>query len=146
MRAPDDAVIGGHTVGAIQQQWEATHVSVNATDNESSSGHSPPIRVKRENTNGGNCALDSATISKRKRETKAIITIGVKDESGVITHFIVRRATPMRRVLFAYKKRAGVQDVNFVFDGDRVSGEATSETLGMEDGDQLYVMAEQTGD
>jgi len=45
----------------------------------------------------------------------------------------------------AYAKKTGVGGCRFMFDGSRVSGDDTAESIGMESGDSIDVLVEQVG-
>ena len=70
------------------------------------------------------------------------ITICVKDQSTV-THFRIKKQSTLRKVFSAYKKRTGLQNVRFLFDGKRVKDDDTPDQHGLKEGDQIDVMVDQ---
>ena len=71
------------------------------------------------------------------------LTIFVKDQSGVETHFRIKTHTLLKKVFTAYKKKTGqesVDSVRFLFDGERLKDDDTPDKLGLEEGDQIDVV------
>jgi len=59
----------------------------------------------------------------------------------------IKRSTPLKKLMEAYCKRQGLSQasVRFVFDGNRVQGTETADSLEMDDQDVIDVLVEQTG-
>lgn len=76
-----------------------------------------------------------------------VINLIVKDQMGAEVHFKVKSHTKLEKVFKAYceKKSIEQQAVRFVFDGQRVNGDSTPESLGMEDGETIDCFMQQVG-
>mmetsp|Transcript_10789 Transcript_10789/g.34329 ORF Transcript_10789/g.34329 Transcript_10789/m.34329 type:complete len:95 (+) Transcript_10789:85-369(+) len=76
-----------------------------------------------------------------------MIMITLKDHDDKTTHFRIKRTTRLAKVFQAYAQRQGVDiaQYRFLLDGDRLAPDQTPESAGMEDGDQVDVMAMQEG-
>ncbi|KAJ2383259.1 hypothetical protein H4S02_005384 [Coemansia sp. RSA 2611] len=61
--------------------------------------------------------------------------------------FKIKRSTKLAKLMQAYCSRTGKSSgtVRFLVDGERITGESTPETLGLEDGDTIDAMTEQVG-
>lgn len=75
------------------------------------------------------------------------LTLKVKSQDGNEIFFKIKKNTQLKKLMDAYCSRNGVipSTVRFLFDGDRVQESATPSDLGMEDGDEIDAMVEQTG-
>ena len=75
------------------------------------------------------------------------LTVSIKDQSGEMMHFKIKKTTKMSKVFDAYASRKGQArpSLRFMLDGRRVTDEQTPGELGLEDGDQLDAVMEQTG-
>ncbi|KIW03406.1 uncharacterized protein PV09_05611 [Verruconis gallopava] len=74
------------------------------------------------------------------------LNIKVTDSNNEI-FFKIKRTTQLKKLMDAFCERSGKspQSVRFLFDGSRVSGTDTPDTLDMQDGDTLEVHQEQVG-
>ena len=65
-------------------------------------------------------------------------------QSEDIIHFKVKKTTKLSKLMEAWCQRQGLpfKACRFVFDGDRLKGDETPESLGMEDDDQIDVFFE----
>ncbi|GMM50421.1 SUMO family protein [Starmerella bacillaris] len=61
--------------------------------------------------------------------------------------FKVKMKTPLKRVIDAFCKRTGKDrnSLRFIFDGERIHDEDTPASIGMEDGDFIEALNQQTG-
>lgn len=75
------------------------------------------------------------------------ITLRVKNQAGSETFFKVKPTTRLDKVFDAYAQRSGSDraHLRFMYDGDRLDGNQTPESLEMSDNDQIDVMLEQQG-
>jgi len=75
------------------------------------------------------------------------ITLKVVDANGAEVFFKIKKQTPIRKMMNAFCERQGVSpnSVRFLYDGKRITGDATPAELDMEDGDSIDVVVEQTG-
>lgn len=75
------------------------------------------------------------------------INLQVKSQRGDEIFFKVRRATKFQKLMDAYCARKGcrLNEVRFLFDGQRLNGGQTPHEQEMEDGDIIDVVVEQTG-
>ena len=75
------------------------------------------------------------------------ITLCVKDMTGAVTFFRVKRSTEMDKVFNAYAAQKGVDRValRFMVDGERIGTDATPEMLDLEDHDLIDVLNEPKG-
>lgn len=75
------------------------------------------------------------------------LTLKVKSQDGIETYFKIKRNTQLRKLMESFCTRQGINPstVRFLFDGERIHDESTPEALGMEDGDEIDAMVEQTG-
>ncbi|KAJ2400158.1 dolichyl-phosphate-mannose-protein mannosyltransferase pmt3 [Coemansia sp. RSA 2559] len=67
------------------------------------------------------------------------------DNSEVM--FKIKRSTKLAKLMQAYCARAGksFDTVRFLVDGERINGDSTPDSLGLEDGDAIDAMTEQIG-
>ena len=79
--------------------------------------------------------------------TAATITVNVRNQQGVDTFFRVKRTTPFRKLFNGYANRTGapIHTIRFLYDGERLDANDTMESAGLEDGDQIDALLEQTG-
>ncbi len=75
------------------------------------------------------------------------ITIGVKQQSGDVIYFKLKRDTLLQRIFDAYAERVGVckDSLSFFFDGNRIFGHLTARVLELEDDDIIDVHLVQVG-
>ena len=75
------------------------------------------------------------------------VTIRVKDLTGEETMFKIKKSTKFVKIMNAYAMRKGVEamSLRFLLDCERIHPDDTCATLQLEDGDQVYVMLEQSG-
>lgn len=75
------------------------------------------------------------------------IALKVVSQDGVEVFFKIKRSTHLKKLMDAYSKRQGLSpaSVRFVFDGDRLNGNETPDSLEMADQDTIDVLVEQTG-
>lgn len=74
------------------------------------------------------------------------LTNTVKDNMTNTMEVRVKNTTPMKKVMEAWKAKRRVQgDLRFLFDGERVTEDATCESMGMGEGDVIEVFTEQLG-
>ncbi|PIA17805.1 hypothetical protein COEREDRAFT_80151 [Coemansia reversa NRRL 1564] len=61
--------------------------------------------------------------------------------------FKIKRSTKLAKLMQAYCARTGKSSgtVRFLVDGERINGDSTPDTLGLEDGDTIDAMTEQVG-
>ncbi len=81
------------------------------------------------------------------KEEQTHITLHAMSQSGDSLQFKVRMTTPLQKVMDAYCSRMHVSEesVRFLYDGDRVKGISTPETMNMENNDIIDVVLQQTG-
>ncbi len=75
------------------------------------------------------------------------ICLFAQSQNGDSLQFKVRMTTPLQKVINAYCSRMSISEeaVRFLYDGVRVDGKGTVKSHGMEDGDILDVVLQQTG-
>jgi small ubiquitin-related modifier len=75
------------------------------------------------------------------------INVKVVGNDGSELHFKIKKNTILKKLMEAYYKRQGLQDgtLRFTFDGNRIIADRTAGQVGLEDGDTIDVMSEQTG-
>lgn len=75
------------------------------------------------------------------------LNLKVKSQDGNAVYFKVKKSTQLRKLMDAYCKRVGkdINEVRFLFDGNRIEGEQTPQDLEMEDDDEIDAMVAQTG-
>jgi small ubiquitin-related modifier len=96
------------------------------------------IDVLIEALGGGDTAADGEV---------ATINIKVKDQSGDEMLFKVKKTTKMSKIMEAYAQRrgVGVENLRFVYDGQRLSKDGTPKMMEMDDEDQIDVTLETVG-
>merc|ERR1719146_540763 len=82
-----------------------------------------------------------------KKEKPVHLQLTIKGNDNDKVYFKVTKTTKLKKLMDAYCGRLGVQaeSVRFMFDGDRLNPESSAEDAGMEDGDEIDAMVEQTG-
>lgn len=85
-------------------------------------------------------------VSSVKAEDIEHINLKVNYEGNEV-FFKIKRGTPLKKLMDAFCKRQGVapEQMRFVFDGNRLEGKETANTLGMEENDTIDVLVQQTG-
>ena len=75
------------------------------------------------------------------------ITLRVCSSDGVEIYFKIRRKTALKKLIGAYCTRLSKDPatVRFMYNGERLSGDATPDSLEMEENDVIDAMVEQTG-
>ena len=75
------------------------------------------------------------------------INIRVVAQDGAQVHFKVKTTTQLSKVFDSYCQRQGItrNTVRFVFDGDRLFDTYMPKDIGLEDGDEIDVLVDQTG-
>jgi small ubiquitin-related modifier len=75
------------------------------------------------------------------------LQLKVKNSEGKETVFKLKKQTALRKMMDAYCQREGLPSdgVRFLFEGERLNREHTPDNLGMEDGDVIDALIEQTG-
>lgn len=75
------------------------------------------------------------------------VQIKVRSSDGAEVFFRIKRTTKLEKLTAAYCERAGIShdSIRFLYDGERVKGDMTPVDLGIEDGDVIDAMAQQTG-
>ncbi len=83
----------------------------------------------------------------KPEETLPHINIKVVNADGAEVFFKIKPSTTLKKLMEAFCQRLGLQftSVRFSFDGNRISPEHTAAQLGMEEGDVIDAMVEQTG-
>ncbi|SCM23327.1 small ubiquitin-related modifier, putative [Plasmodium chabaudi chabaudi] len=75
------------------------------------------------------------------------IQVKVRSPDGAEVFFKIKRKTKLEKLMEVYCNRLGqsIEAVRFLYDGDRIHGENTPDQLGIEDGDVIDAMVQQTG-
>ncbi|SBS84641.1 small ubiquitin-related modifier, putative [Plasmodium ovale wallikeri] len=75
------------------------------------------------------------------------IQVKVRSPDGAEVFFKIKRKTKLEKLMEVYCNRLGqsMEAVRFLYDGDRIHGENTPDQLGIEDGDVIDAMVQQTG-
>lgn len=75
------------------------------------------------------------------------LNIQVQNSDGSKVKFRVKRVTRMEKVFEAYCKKMGlnINQIRFIFDGNKIGKQQTPEELELEDNDLIEVVVEQTG-
>lgn len=81
------------------------------------------------------------------KSNPAHIQVTLAEQSGQELSFRVRPTHTFEKIINAFCKarHASVTTYRFLYDGQRINGKATMTDLGMEDGDMIDVMMNQTG-
>ncbi|MES1922819.1 SUMO protein smt3 [Bonamia ostreae] len=84
---------------------------------------------------------------KEEKKSTEHINIKVRSQDNNEVFFKVRKSTPMNKVMEAYCSRVGkpVGSVRFLFEGERLMKNSNAEKIGLEEGDTIDAMVEQTG-
>eukprot|EP01122_Echinamoeba_exundans_P014502 TRINITY_DN6585_c1_g1_i1.p1 TRINITY_DN6585_c1_g1~~TRINITY_DN6585_c1_g1_i1.p1 ORF type:complete len:119 (-),score=32.75 TRINITY_DN6585_c1_g1_i1:86-397(-) len=75
------------------------------------------------------------------------INLRVVAQDGSEVLFKIKRSTPLRKLMDAYCQKQSIAptSLRFLFDGKRVQPDQSPQDIGMEDGDILDAVAQQTG-
>ncbi|EDO06751.1 Ubiquitin-like pmt3/smt3 family protein [Babesia bovis T2Bo] len=75
------------------------------------------------------------------------IQIKVRSPDGSEVYFKIKKKAKLEKLMSTYCVRLGQSPdaVRFLFDGDRIKGDSTPEELGIEHGDIIDAMVQQTG-
>ncbi|KAK2640302.1 hypothetical protein Ddye_028097 [Dipteronia dyeriana] len=97
-----------------------------------------------------NHAVDSPTVKKEQEEKKTpseYMTLRVKDKDHNELVFMVKKATPLKKLMDAYCVRKNVELNTFVFlfDGRHLRPEQTPDEAGLGDGDEIDTFQHQLG-
>ncbi|KAJ2160310.1 SUMO protein smt3 [Coemansia sp. RSA 552] len=103
------------------------------------------------NNNGGGSSINppNEDVKDTKPDTTSAEHISIKvassDNSEIM--FKIKRSTRLAKLMQAYCTRTGKASgtVRFLVDGERIGGDSTPDTLGLEDGDTIDAMTEQVG-
>ncbi|CDJ56371.1 ubiquitin-like protein SMT3 precursor, putative [Eimeria maxima] len=78
---------------------------------------------------------------------KEHMQLKVRSPDGSEVYFKIKRRTKLEKLMTAYCNRLGqsIDSVRFLYDGERVKPEKTPMDLGIEDGDVIDAMVQQTG-
>ena len=81
------------------------------------------------------------------RRFKRVCSSGDCSQDGSEVYFKIKRRTKLEKLMTAYCNRLGqsIDSVRFLYDGERVKPEKTPMDLGIEDGDVIDAMVQQTG-
>lgn len=97
---------------------------------------------------GGDCkpVPSSGSSGGAKSETEHI-NLRVQGQDALTLDFKMKRSTNMGRMMKAYCDKKCIQPsaVRFLYDGQRILETHTADKLGMEDGDVVDVVLQQTG-
>ena len=82
-----------------------------------------------------------------KEDNDATLNISVKDVSGNLTQFKIKKETKLGKVMNAYAQKMGValDSIRFFFDGRPIDKDSTPKMMEMENDDQIDVFLQQTG-
>jgi len=82
-----------------------------------------------------------------KTENPDTINVKVVTSSGEEVFFKIKRNTKLSKLQGAYAAKVGkdVASIRFLYEGDRITEDATPASLEMEDNDTIDVMVEQVG-
>ncbi len=75
------------------------------------------------------------------------IRLKAVSQDGQEVVFKIRHETPLKKLMEAYCKNRGLApaQIRFLYDGERIQGSSTPESLEMEEGDIIDVVLQQTG-
>ena len=104
----------------------------------------PPVLIFSTSTSAAMSDEDAKPAEESNNET---ITIQVKDQTGELTLFKIKKSTKMSKVFSAYAQRKGVElaSLRFLLDGERISETDTPKMLELEDEDQIDCVLAQVG-
>ena len=83
-----------------------------------------------------------------KTENEEIIHLKVKSSDHEEIFFKIKKVTPLKKLMEKYCERMGLQNLNnvrFLFDGERIVPSNTPAQLNMQNGDEIDVYVEQHG-
>ena len=83
-----------------------------------------------------------------KTETEEIIHLKVKSNDHEEIFFKIKKVTPLKKLMEKYCERMGLSNLNnvrFLFDGERIVPSNTPAQLNMQNGDEIDVYVEQHG-
>jgi len=80
-------------------------------------------------------------------QNKGVVSLQVIDQNAGKTCFKIKCTTPLSKLMNAWCKKnsASKESVRFLYDGERLQGDATAESLGMENDDIIDAVLQQTG-
>lgn len=83
----------------------------------------------------------------KKDQPQEHLQLKVRSPDGGEVYFKIKRKTKLEKLMLAYCNRLGqaTDAVRFLFDGERVHGDRSPEDIGLEDGDVIDAMVQQTG-
>ncbi|CAD7698347.1 unnamed protein product [Ostreobium quekettii] len=92
-------------------------------------------------------AAEAANETQPKVEKGEPINVVVKDQHGHELHFKVRKTTKFEKIMKAYceKKSLQMNQLRFLYDGERVKPDQSPEEVEMEDGDVIDCVMQQIG-
>ncbi|CAD8070324.1 unnamed protein product [Paramecium sonneborni] len=75
------------------------------------------------------------------------LNLKVKSQDGEEVFFKIKKQTQFKKLMDAYCSRQNlqIQNVRFLFDGERILETQTPADIGMETGDEIDVVIEQVG-
>jgi small ubiquitin-related modifier len=83
-----------------------------------------------------------------KTENEEIIHLKVKSNDHEEIFFKIKKVTPLKKLMEKYCERMGLSNLNnvrFLFDGERIVPSNTPSQLNMQNGDEIDVYVEQHG-
>jgi len=85
--------------------------------------------------------------SKAAAAPAEFVSLKVVSQDGSEVFFKIKKHTPLRKLVDAYCQRQGqsTSAIRFLYDGRRIQPDQTPKDLGMEDGDIIDAMLQQTG-
>ncbi|KAJ1729516.1 SUMO protein smt3 [Coemansia sp. Benny D160-2] len=97
--------------------------------------------------NGNNAKVEETKDTKLEGTSTDHINIKVVSADNSEVMFKIKRSTKLAKLMQAYCARAGksFDTVRFLVDGERINGDSTPDSLGLEDGDAIDAMTEQIG-
>ena len=87
-------------------------------------------------------------INMTKTENEEIIHLKVKSNDHEEIFFKIKKVTPLKKLMEKYCERMGLSNLNnvrFLFDGERIVPSNTPAQLNMQNGDEIDVYVEQHG-
>ena len=123
------------TVATVLSRFAATHSSVTGHDRDEDASDQRQQQAKRPRVTSAGGA-------------NQVLTIRIRDQTGEETYFKVKPQTRMDKVFnaFATKKGVDCDSLRFMIDGERIPLLDTPQSLELEDGDQIDVLPELSGD
>ncbi|KAJ1668911.1 SUMO protein smt3 [Coemansia sp. RSA 1813] len=100
-----------------------------------------------DNANANDNVKEDVKDTKPDATSTEHINIKVVSADNSEVMFKIKRSTKLAKLMQAYCVRAGksADTVRFLVDGERINGESTPDSLGLEDGDAIDAMTEQIG-